>query len=539
MLKSIYVKNFILFEELELKLGKGLTVFTGETGAGKSLLVEAFSLLCGKQASPDYIRIGAEEAIIEGELVVSEEKLDDDFKSFLENGRLVITRKLSRDKSSVVRLNGQSISLKQLRQLMKDYVSIVGQHDYMNLCDESFQLALIDSQSKDLPNKLLTYQACYRDYLVLQKKLNTHQRKKSEISHDLDLAKFQYDELDSQHFELGEDVKLEDTKRKLKVVSKGKKSYLQLSKKYKDLADNAQEVHHLLKDIVDDDLTLKMQSFVENITIHSTDFSSECESKRQEFEQLSTLDIDQLESRLDTLFKFKKKYGVTSSDDLLEIKGKLKKKLDLIDQSDDDFPKLERSFLEKQDELKTLSKGLDACRRSCLNSFESMVNTALKELNIAFPQFSVDLNYEEASFHSTGSNTAQYSISTNPGQPSSLLKNVASGGELSRILLAIQSQSPHISVIPTLLYDEIDTGVGGLTANSIGHYLSKISEFHQIIVVTHLPQIAQFSSHHFLIDKLSSENKTDIVVSMLDKSAHKRELERMVGGQTVLSSLSS
>ena len=235
MLQSIYVKNFILFDELELNLKKGLTVFTGETGAGKSLLIEAFSLLCGKQASSESIRVGENYAIIEGVLKVDFTKISDDIKPFVENNCLTITRKISRDRSSVVRLNGQSITLKQLKLLMRDYVSIVGQHDYMYLCDDNVQLSLLDSQNKEIANALISYQKYYEEHMTIQDQINSFQEQAVALARDLDLARFQYDELSSQHFLPSEDIKLKDIKHKLKSLKKEQTLYLQLTDKFKDL----------------------------------------------------------------------------------------------------------------------------------------------------------------------------------------------------------------------------------------------------------------------------------------------------------------
>ncbi|RAP36857.1 hypothetical protein DID80_04780 [Candidatus Marinamargulisbacteria bacterium SCGC AAA071-K20] len=534
MLKSIYVKNFILFEELELVLDKGLTVFTGETGAGKSLLVEAFSLLCGKQASSECIRIGENEAVIEGELKLDLNKLDEELKSFLDSDRAIITRKISKDRSSSVRLNGQSITLKQLKRLMKDYVSIVGQHDYMNLCDERFQLSLIDSQESNILNELEVYKTLYKNYLDLKRQLKSSQVQQNELSKDLDLAKFQYEELYTHDFKPEEDIKLDASKRNLKEVGKGKKIFSSLSRKLDELATISQDISSSLAKLTEDELSLELHSFIQNVSLNSSDYSNDCRVRSQEFELLSTIDVNELESRLDLIFKFKKKYSVNSTEQLNDIKENLKQKLSHIDQTNSDFPKLESEFLAFKKKLKKQAKLLDTLRSGPIQNFQELVNNALKKLNISFPQFTVDLKYNEEDFSDLGSNSIQFNISTNPGQPSDTLKKVASGGELSRILLAIQSQSPNLSVIPTLLYDEIDTGVGGLTGNSLGDYLAKISERHQIIVVTHLPQIAQFSNNHFFINKKSKQDNTEITVSKLDNPDHKKELERMLGGESVL-----
>lgn len=534
MLESIYVKNFVLFDELEVSLDSKLTVFTGETGAGKSLLLDALSLLCGKKASTDCIRIGAFEAVVEGTVNCEQITIPSEFQDFIENGRLVITRRISSQKASVIRLNGQTITLKQLQHLMSYVVSIIGQHDYMHLNQEGFQLSVIDGLSSDIRACLVDYQAVFEQYQAFKKQLNDLQSKRNLNQNDLDLAAFQYNELVDANFKVDEDTDLAQQKKTLNALEKNRDRAQKMIQSLKRIEDEAE---NLLGVIGSDEEFEDLTGFASTLAIQAAEYYEEQQKTLQNLQGLEAIDIDDIESRLDVIFKFKQKYKATSVNELLDIQNALAKKLNKEEDVDTVLPKLEKELAKLEIELENVANLLHETRLKYAKPFEEKVCLALKQLNILHPSFDVGLSYKPGHYSELGASAVTFKISMNPGVPVQPLQEVASGGELSRILLAVHSQSPDALNVPTYLYDEIDTGVGGLTATRIGEYLNSLAHYKQIILVTHLPQIAQFATGHYRVLKETDGKETFISVKALNSEEQKQEFERLLGGDTVLKRL--
>lgn len=538
MLKNIHVKNFALIDEVEIDLMEGLNVLTGETGAGKSIIIDAVNFALGARVSKDVVRDDADYAL--SELVFSvDDEIAEKIKELdieIEDEELIFTRKISNGKSSA-RVNGQTVIASQLRELAGLLIDIHGQHDNQSLLNPSKHLGFLDSMLGVEAEKLLnTVSNIFSRYNDKFKELLEIDSKVSDKDRELDLLRYQLNEIDAAALKDGEDEELEALYKKMSSAKKiaevvtgahrltGYESEgageligraLSAIRQISDLDNQAGDLGALLTDI---------DSLLNDFNRSLADYEAGLE--------FSDEDFNDVEIRLNTINILKSKYG-SSVSEILKRRDEISTEIDKLMDVDAYRERLANEVEEIKLEYLRESKKLSELRFDGAQKLSKDIEDALKDLNFLDANFLIKVSPDEDKFSPKGIDKVDLLISTNPGEKLKMLSEVASGGEMSRIMLAIKSVIASKDNIPTLIFDEIDTGISGRTAQKVSEKMSVIARQHQVICVTHLPQIAAMADSHYEIVKEATEGRTVTSINMLSEERQIEELARMLGGVTI------
>ena len=538
MLESLTIKNIALIENLTIDLGSGLNVLTGETGAGKSLIIDSLSLLLGEKADKNLISYGESYASVEAVFTTNlEEVLNklEDFGLEREN-TIVISRKLSIDGKNECRVNGKTFTLSMLKSITSPLMDLHGQFQHQEILKDSNQLLTIDNFGGE---ELLKAKADYREVFLklkeLQKRLSLFNYDSKEREKLLDLYKFQIDEIEQAHFVPGEEESLKEFR--MKVLNQ-EKIGISLSRlvnffngqgEASGIIELIKRCDHEFSEVLK--FLPEQKELAERISSARYDLQDIGETLESINENLSfdEFSASENEKRLDLLSSLKKKYGSTIEEinDYLE---KTKQEYEKILNSAEIVEKLEN---EKQNLLLNLRKNanlLTNLRKNCLKTLENRVLFELSELSMKNSKFEILLETSEDFADETGFDKVTFMFSANSGQPLRPLNKVVSGGEMSRFMLAVKNITADIDRVDTMIFDEIDTGISGDTANVLAQKLAKIGKNHQVICVTHLSQVASFGKNHFFISKQVENEKTRTTVKRLDDEARVYEIARLLGG---------
>ena len=534
MLVNLHVKNLALIEEVDVDFGEGLVVLTGETGAGKSLVIGSVNLALGEKASKDLIRTGTDYSLVELTFKVSESVANalKEMDIYMENdSEVVVTRKISMDRS-VAKINGETVNLKTLKAAMSLLVDIYGQHEHQTLLYKKNHLALLDEFAK---SEIYTYKdeiaSEYEYYKKTLKALEEMQMDSATKTKELEFAKFEINEIESANLVEGEDETLEKDFKKMNNSQSASQS---LSEAYECLtAGNVNASSALSKAIEAVNRIDIEDEEVENIKKSLYDLDSlinQTSSDISEYNGALEYDpsrVKEVEERLDTINTLKLKYG-NSIGLILDYLHDRQDFVDRINNYEEELEKLKDDLKGSKESLETLSADLSIERKDCAKDFEKKVVKALEDLNFLSVEFKVD--FKEKDLSPDGIDDVEFMLSTNPGEPLKPLGDVASGGELSRIMLAIKSVMASADEVDTLIFDEIDAGISGKTATAVSEKLDLLARKNQVICISHLSQIAAMADSHYLIEKTVKNDKTYSQVQKLDREASVSELARLSGG---------
>lgn len=540
MLAHLTIRNFAIITDCELDFHKGMTVLTGETGAGKSIIIDAISLLLGKQASEEWIKTDSDTAYLEAIFDLTDTPIPSTLVSFLEGDtQLIVSRKIMRGKSSVTKLNHQSIPLKQCRELLTPLIAIIGQHEHMRLIDAEHQLSLLDSYGGDHFKELQSqYKNAFSELSRLQSLVVQQNQDKGDTSQKIEFLEFQIQDLSQHNFKANEDTELEEQRKKAKNVEKLSQSYNTLSEHLNAIMASSQEVERALSKFQESEPGLiEWQSYFSGISVETDEKLRDIQIKQHQLSAYEDLDIDAVEARLDTIFRYKKKYHVASTEQLAELLLSLKQQKVDLESMTMGSEELEKKYNVAKLEAKLIAQELHDARQLLGTRLAQEVKDKMTHLHFQHADFQICVDKHEDTLTSSGFDTITFVVSTNLGEPLKPIQKVASGGELSRIMLAMRVVFSRIQSASTLIFDEVDTGIGGLTANTVGEYLHDISKSAQVLCVTHLPQVARCTDHHYVVDKHMQNNSTTTQVSVLNKQEKEAELKRMLGGEAVIRSI--
>lgn len=534
MLVNLHVKNLALISEVDVDFDEGLVVLTGETGAGKSLVIGSVNLALGEKASKDLIRTGTDYSLVEltfkvGESVANALK---DMDVYMEDdSEVVVTRKISKDRS-VAKINGETVNLKTLKAAMSLLVDIYGQHEHQTLLYKKNHLSFLDDFAKndigELKDKVSDE---YKSYRMILKALEEMQMDSSTQAKEVEFAKFEIKEIETANLTEGEDETLE---AEFKKMNNSQSTSQSLSEAYECLTAGDVNASSALSRAIDAVNRISIEDeTIENIKKSLYDVDSLVNQASTDINEYNkTLEYDpervkEVEDRLDTINTLKMKYGQTTELILDYLKDR-QDFVDRIENYEEELEKLKADLKTSEESLKKLSKDLSAKRKKSAKDFEKKVVKALEELNFLSVEFKVD--FKEKDLSSDGIDDIEFMLSTNPGEPLKPLGDVASGGELSRIMLAIKSVMANADEVDTLIFDEIDAGISGKTATAVGEKLDLLARKNQVICISHLSQIASMADSHFLISKSVKDNKTFSEVERLDRESSVKELARLSGG---------
>lgn len=541
MLERLVVKNVALMDEAEVEFNDGLNILTGETGAGKSILIDSINLALGAKADKSLIRQGAEYAYVELVFAVHSLKIRQELKEMEifpdEDGKVVLTRRIMPGKSSC-RLNGESVSGKVLKEAASVLIDIHGQHEHQSLLNEKKHLEVLDLYAADeLSNIKEKLQEVYIKYREAEKELASAMEEDDSKDREIALAQFEKKEIEEADLKEGEDLELEDVFRRMENVRAIGES-VSLAGHCLDNYENenAQTLIGRAFKCVND-----ARVFDESLSEAADQLAAAEELVRDVSRFLSnyadSLEIDAetyayTKERLDTINRLKTKYGNTIEEILAyaENKTKFLHKFEDFEQYKSDLLKRKE---ERKKKLMELCKDAHAIRETQAQVLGQKMQEALLELNFPYARFEIEVAEDEKYLSRNGDDYVRFMISLNAGEDLKPLTQVASGGELSRIMLALKTVLADQDEIESLIFDEIDAGISGKTAWKVSEKLGMLGRRHQVICITHLPQIAAMADHHFMIEKQQTKDRTRTTLTALNEDGMLREIARLLGGDTI------
>lgn len=532
MLQNLHVKNLALIEEAEVDFSEGLNILSGETGAGKSIIIGSIGAAIGEKISRDMIRKDADYALVE--LIFSVDgKVRQKLAAMdipMEDDQVILTRRISGGRP-VAKINSESVSAAKLREAASLLIDIHGQHEHQSLLNEKNHLQILDAYAKkELKGLREQCAEAYGDYVRLKNELKEASMDTGQRTRELSFLKYEAEEIENASLTAGEDEELEIQYRR---YANGKQIMDSIGQVYELTSENgaAQMTGHAVLEIAKisafDDKISQMEEQLTQIDDLLNDFNRELAG------YIDNADFDEerfyeIEKRLDLINGLKARYGSTITQILSEYEKKLQR-IEKLSDYDVYLSGLSQKLEEKEAHLETVCRKISHIRKKEAARLARKIRSALIDLNFLDVQFEICLT-QKKEYTASGYDEAEFLISTNPGEPVKSLTKIASGGELSRIMLAIKAVLADCDEIGTLIFDEIDTGISGRTAQMVSEKMNVISKDHQIICITHLPQIAAMADTHFLIEKQAKKNHTQTSIRRLDAEESVTELGRMLGG---------
>ena len=538
MLLEISIKNFAIIEEISLNFEQGMTVLTGETGAGKSIIIDAMNMMLGSRATTDVIRHGASKAEIEGLFAIEQSKAL--VEIFEQQGldmteELIIRREIFQNGRSVSRINGQMVNLSVLRAVGQHLVDIHGQHDQEELMRPQLHIAMLDEFGDDAFFKLKTdYQQIFDQYRQLRKQVLTIQKNQEENKARIDMLEYQIAEIEAANLKAGEDLALNQERDKLlnhkQIADTLTNAYAMLDDEEFSSLANVRSAMNDMEAIEDYDATYK--EIATNLS--ESYYVLEEVTKRLE-DILEDLDFDggrllEVENRLDLIYSITRKYG-GQVDDVLAYFEQISKEYALLTGKNLSSDDLDKELKKLEKDLVSLASSLSQARHELSQQLEAEIQQELQDLYMEKANFRVQ--FTKGKFIREGNEHVEFYISTNPGEDYKPLVKVASGGELSRLMLAIKSAFSRKEGKTSIVFDEVDTGVSGRVAQAIAQKIHKIGSNGQVLAISHLPQVIAIADYQFFIEKLSDEHSTVSTVRLLSDEERVEEIAKMLAGENV------
>ncbi|MGF1205597.1 DNA repair protein RecN [Streptococcus infantarius] len=538
MLLEISIKNFAIIEEISLTFENGMTVLTGETGAGKSIIIDAMNLMLGARASLDVIRHGANKAEIEGLFSVGENAALTQILE--ENGievteELIIRREILQNGRSIGRINGQMVNLTTLRAVGQYLVDIHGQHDQEELMKPNMHIRMLDEfGDSQFASVKKHYQDLFEHYRRLRKRVLTKQKNEQEHKARIEMLEFQIAEIEAAALKSGEDQALNQKRDKLlnhkHIADTLTNAYVMLDDEefsslsnirsamndlmtleefdaeYKDMSSNVSEAYYILEEV-----TKQLGDVIDEL-----DFDAGS--------------LQQIEARLEVIYSITRKYG-GSVDDVLDYYENITKEYNLLTGNDESSDDMEKDLKRLEKELIDAAESLSQERHQLAKNLEAEIKQELADLYMEKADFQVQ--FSKGKFNRDGNETIEFYISTNPGEGFKPLVKVASGGEISRLMLAIKSAFSRKEDKTSIVFDEVDTGVSGRVAQAIAQKIYKIGSHGQVLAISHLPQVIAIADYQFFIEKRSDENTTVSTVRLLSEEERVEEIAKMLAGSDI------
>lgn len=547
MLTQLDIQNIALIDKLSLEIAPGLNVLTGETGAGKSILIDSINAVLGERVSRELIRNGKEKAFIEAVFEYENNQIDNILEQSgieAEDRNIIISREITLSGKNTCRINGRLVNVSVLKQIGELLLDIHGQHDNQSLLKTESHIELLDAFGGAAIEKVRQeYIELFNRYKSIKSRLQELAGDKGEMARRMDMLNFQIDEIESARIKNGEDESLNNQRQVLanseKIMSSVLKAYELLNEggdNGKSALYNSNRALQELSNILKYDAELvpvseKLESVIYQLEDISQDLRAKSENAEFNPDALSSID-----ERLDILSRLKRKYGSTL-EEVLDFLEKSRREYEELQQSESLIEELNGELSSSVSKLAESAEKLHLERKRAAQVLEKNITVELENLEMKNAGFKVELAYDEGGRHFTknGLDSAEFLISSNVGEPLKPLSKIASGGEMSRIMLAIKTILANVDAIPTLIFDEIDTGISGKAAQKVGEKLSYISKTHQVLCVTHLSQLACMADSHLLIEKNSDNENTFTTVRYLDKKGRIEEIARIIGGSDITS----
>lgn len=539
MLNSLYIENFAIIDKINVDFTDGLNIITGETGSGKSILIEAFELLLGQRFNKSFVRDSSKKTIVEATFTIADNskiKFLEDMGYNVEDGVLIISRIVDTNLKSINKLNNRSITLNTLNELMSKFVDIHGQNGTQSLLNKDFYLDLIDSFDKEetfkiktelsgILNNIAEYKRAYKSFNITNE----------EKDRQLDIINYQIDEISQIDLDNVDEEELENEYNKLSNVNLIKNNIGEILNMYSDENYNEQDINTMFNIVLSkmdsisefDNEVNSLKQDLDKIYYEMDDLFSRISSYSSGIYQ-DEFKLNDLENKIAIITNLKRKYG-KSINDIVLFRQDLERRLKELNEITENKRKFKELIDSKNKKGIELSNRLHEIRKEIVCKLEKLIVQNLKDLNMKHADFKV--KFEKLSeFNEKGYDSLDFLIKTNLGQDLKPMASIASGGEISRIMLGFKSVISDFEDINTLIFDEIDTGISGRTALVVGEKLIDLSKDKQVISISHLPQIASLSDNHILIEKIDLNNETKSILKVLTPEEKVNEISRLIGG---------
>ncbi|MEF2923815.1 MAG: DNA repair protein RecN [Oscillospiraceae bacterium] len=536
MLELLHIENIAIIEAADIEFAPGFNALTGETGAGKSIVIDSLSAVLGQRTSRELIRTGAEKAFVSAAFSGMAPELTEELGIQPEaDGTLLLQREIQTDGKNVCRVNGRPVTVGQLRALGARLLNIHGQHDGQQLLDEEQHIVYLDSFGR-VESLINTYAEKYKHFTDIRRQIGALQMDEAEKARRVDTLQYQIEELKRAKLKPGEEEELTARRGMLRNAEKflgavagadyalnGDDSGGGALSALRQAQDALGGVRHL------DDAFGKLYERLGEAYSEVYDIAATVEDKRGELD-VSPGELDRVESRMDLLYRLKKKYGATV-EDMLDYQARCEAELAQIEDAGDTLVRLEQALSKAEKEARQAAQALSDARKAAADRLTAQILTELQQLDMGKIRFAVD--FAEKPLDSDGMDTVRFLMSANVGEELRPIHKIASGGELARIMLAMKNVLSEQDHVGTMVFDEVDTGVSGRAAQKVAEKMARISRRKQVLCVTHLPQLAAMADTHFSVEKGERGGRTYTEVRRLDREQRRRELARLTGGSHV------
>ncbi|MFC6165194.1 DNA repair protein RecN [Lactiplantibacillus dongliensis] len=543
MLQELSITNFAIIEHLDIAFENGMTVLTGETGAGKSIIIDAVGLLAGGRGSQEFIRTGADKAVLQGMFIlpadgVTAQLLDEAGIDHADN-TVILQREIAKSGRNTCRINGMLVNTTTLKRIGETIVDIHGQNEHQELMQPDKHLGLLDEFAASKIRKLKTkYRQQYEDYQQLNQELRQKNANEKEWAQRLDMLNFQVEEISAAQVRVGEEAELTAERDRLdnyQTINQAlQQSYTLLAdgEETPGAVDTVGTAMNALETIANLDPAFnEITVNVKNAFYALQDAAGQI-SNQLDLQEFDEGRLDEIEQRLDVLGQLKRKYG-DSEQQVLDYYKKIAAELAEMTDSEENSEGLSQRVAEKKDALLATGRQLSDKRRTCAKTLQRQIHQELKDLYMDKAVFEVRFKPTKGQIFRSGLDSVEFYIQTNPGERMRPLAKIASGGELSRMMLALKTIFSESQGITSIIFDEVDTGVSGRVAQAIAEKISGIARFSQVLCITHLPQVAAMSDHHYFIAKKITGQRTKTSVTKMDQKSRVQELARMLAGTKV------
>lgn len=536
MLELLHIENIAIIEAADIEFAPGFNALTGETGAGKSIVIDSLSAVLGQRTSRELIRTGAEKAFVSAAFSGMAPELTEELGIQPEaDGTLLLQREIQTDGKNVCRVNGRPVTVGQLRALGARLLNIHGQHDGQQLLDEEQHIVYLDSFGR-VESLAITYAEKYKDFTDIRRQIGALQMDEAEKARRVDTLQYQIEELRRAKLTPGEEEELTARRGMLRNAEKfldavagadyalnGDDSGGGALSALRQAQDALGGVRHL------DDAFGQLYERLGEAYSEVYDIAATVEDKRGELD-VSPGELDRVESRMDLLYRLKKKYGATV-EDMLDYQARCEAELAQIEDAGDTLARLEQALSKAEKGARQAAQALSDARKAAADRLTAQILTELQQLDMGKIRFAVD--FAEKPLDSDGMDAVRFLMSANVGEELRPIHKIASGGELARIMLAMKNVLSEQDHVGTMVFDEVDTGVSGRAAQKVAEKMARISRRKQVLCVTHLPQLAAMADTHFSVEKGERGGRTYTEVRRLDREQRRRELARLTGGSHV------
>lgn len=539
MLQELSIKDFAIIDEIQISFQPKMTVLTGETGAGKSIIIDALGLLAGGRGSTEFIRKGEKKAVIQGLFTLPREantyNILEEYGIDSEDGQIILQRDLYRGGRNICRINGMMVNLATLRKVGETLIDIHGQNEHQELMKPENHIDLLDEYDKKTSQLRNQYQVVYQNYRKLKLSMEKKEADEKAWVQRLDMLNFQVKEIEEAGLKINEEDELVEEKNKLDnfqaIHDALELSYQILSGEKIDVVGNLGNAMNELSDVSDlsenlQEINTKISDAFYSLEDAARDISDELDSMEWNGERLN-----EIEERLELIHQLKRKYGDTI-EDILHYHSRIEKELREMENAEQNSEKQERQLSEVLEKVKELAIKLSKQRKKSAKKLEKMIHEQLSALYMDKAVFEVKC-LNNSKLYSKGIDKVEFYIQTNPGEEMGPLAKIASGGELSRIMLALKTIFSQKMGVTSIIFDEVDTGVSGRVAQAIAEKISQISNNSQVLCITHLPQVAAIADNHYYISKSVNDGRTETSLKELDEKQKIREIARMLSGSEI------